>query len=656
MRHKLSKILIILAISVVLLLGVRLSFFLKDGTNDSIETLIFWLIFIFSLVMVGIYLYILQLTYDIGNKYFDKIVIFSYLFILEILFHVHHFQTFTFIYIFSLLLGLFLIVSISILLPKKISKWYDIILILSGFFYIIGQDIYLTLFNGMFSLIDIVNAKEGADFAKGVYTFSVYHIIYVFMVIGTLILYLRKHHNPHLPFKYGFIKLSQIALLLILLVNVNAVYPVKSARLHTSDHYIYYSNYDKERIASKFALINMFYRDVAQVITPDFSYKSNLETVDHYFDNHHKDIVYHDKHGIYEGKNLVFILAESFDDLAISETLTPNIYEMQNQGLNFTNHYVPVYPRTTCDTEMIINTGLIPSINDGPTCYMFNDNTYNNSLASLFNDKGYQTRAFHNNDESFYTRDTLYIGFAYDQFSGRETLGLSLEDIRYDGIFFDALKDHYKGSDQEPFYSFMLTLSGHSPYTLDNLAVKKHIDKVNAYYGDTIPLDLKYYIASQIEVDILVGKLMDDLQASNQLDDTVIIFMNDHYPYTLNQSVYESAKGIHDVHEKQKGTLIIWSKDTAHQDIDRLTSSFDLLPTIASLFNLDMNYSDYVGIDMFDDQKSSLVYFKDYYVYDGERYIDIFNPEDSYQEHIFDQAILYYEYSIAALKTNYFKD
>jgi phosphoglycerol transferase MdoB-like AlkP superfamily enzyme len=519
----------------------------------------------------------------------------------------------------------------------------------------LGQDIYLTLFNGLFSIIDIVNVKEGADFAKGVYTFSVYHIIYMLILIGTLVLYLRKHHNPHLPFKYGFIKLSQVSLLLILLVNVNAVYPVKSARLHTSDHYIYYSNYDKERIASKFSMVNMFYRDVIQVITPDFSYKSNLKVVDDYYDKHHKNIVYHDKHGIYEDKNLVFILAESFDDVAISETLTPNIYALQNEGLNFTNHFTPVYPRTTCDTEIIINTGLIPSINDGPTCYMFNENTYDNSLASLFNDKGYQTRAFHNNDESFYTRDTLYIGFAYNQFSGRETLGLSLEDIRYDNIFFDRIKEHYKTPDQSPFYSFILTLSGHSPYTLDNLAVKKHIEKVNAYYGDSISLDLKYYIASQIELDILIGNLMDDLQATNQLDDTVIILMNDHYPYTLDQSTYESAKGVNDVHEKQKGTLIIWSKDTPHQEINRLTSSFDVLPTIASLFNLDMNYTDYVGIDMFDETKKPYVYFKDYFVYDGESYIDIFNPKDAYEAHVHDQAMLYYEYSIAALKTNYHK-
>jgi arylsulfatase A-like enzyme len=154
---------------------------------------------------------------------------------------------------------------------------------------------------------------------------------------------------------------------------------------------------------------------------------------------------------------------------------------------------------------------------------------------------------------------------------------------------------------------------------------------------------------------MMIGKLMQDLEDHNDLSDTVIIFMNDHYPYTLNQDDYESIKGVTDVHDKQKGTFFIWSQDIQSSNVDRLTSSFDVLPTIAALFGLDMNYKEYVGLDMFDTSIDPHVYFKDYYVYDNHTYIDMFNTLDDYQLTVYRKSIIYYEYSIAVLKTNYFK-
>ena len=654
MLKKLNKRFFISLSIAFALLFVRLVFFLKDGTSDTIETILFWLIFIISLYILFQYTLFLKQKYNVFNRYIDKVIILLYMLVMEILFHLHHFANFSFIYLFSVMLGSIIVIGLSLLLPARVSRVFDFFMMTAFFIYIIGQDIYLTLFEGLFSLRDIVNAKEGADFAGGVYSFSVYHIIYIFVFIFAIISYSKIQKTSHLPFKYGLKKILQVQLLLFILVNLNAVYPVKSARLHTSDHYIYYSNYDKERVAEKFSLVNTLYRDIIQISVPDFSYESNLEYINEFMRDSDKAHVNHEYTKIFEGKNLIFILAESFDELAVSEQLTPNIYNLIGEGINFTNHYVPVYPRTTCDTEIILNTGLIPSINDGPTCYMFNDNSYSNSLANLFNNKGYQTRAFHSNEESFYTRDSLYLGLGYDGFIGRETMGISLTEKRYDSIFAERMLDYYRSED-EPYYSFILTLSGHSPYNLDNLAVEKHFDRVDEYYGDSIPLNIKYYIASQIELDMMIGKLMQDLEDHNDLSDTVIIFMNDHYPYTLNQDDYESIKGVTDVHDKQKGTFFIWSQDIQSSHVDRLTSSFDVLPTIAALFGLDMNYKEYVGLDMFDTSIDPHVYFKDYYVYDSHTYIDMFNTLDDYQLSVYRKSIIYYEYSIAVLKTNYFK-
>lgn len=243
----------------------------------------------------------------------------------------------------------------------------------------------------------------------------------------------------------------------------------------------------------------------------------------------------------------------------------------------------------------------------------------------LFKEKGYLTRAFHNNYKEFYTRQLVYKGFGYDALYGEDELGLifdkNTDEKRYDSIFFQKGKDLML-PEEGPFMSFILTLSGHSPYETTNLAIKKHLPTVKDYYKDAnIDDEVLKYIAAQIEVDIVVGQLMEELEERGILEDTVIVFTTDHYPYTLNKSAYEKHTGIKDSHLKMRGPLIIWSHDTEPQKVSRLTSSFDVLPTIGNLFNLEINYTYYFGNDVFDANHQEIVLFKDYAWFDGENYV-----------------------------------
>ena len=38
---------------------------------------------------------------------------------------------------------------------------------------------------------------------------------------------------------------------------------------------------------------------------------------------------------MFEGKNLVFVIAESFNEIAVSKELTPTLYKLINDGFNF---------------------------------------------------------------------------------------------------------------------------------------------------------------------------------------------------------------------------------------------------------------------------------------------------------------------------------
>ena len=65
--------------------------------------------------------------------------------------------------------------------------------------------------------------------------------------------------------------------------------------------------------------------------------------------------------GMFEGKNVVFFLAESLDPIAIDPVLTPTLYKLANGGFNFTNYYSPKYPMSTADGEFRTEWSLISS-------------------------------------------------------------------------------------------------------------------------------------------------------------------------------------------------------------------------------------------------------------------------------------------------------
>lgn len=656
MTHNEKSILKKVFFSLLMLLLVRLVFFLQDDTSDFVELILRWVIFFGSVGLVSLYIYFsVNSVRDFFIKYQDKFILVGLIFWIDVAFKVKNSLELTPVYLFAILLMLLLIALFSLLLPKKVSKIFDVTLMILYVIYAFSQDLYYKIFNDFFSLREMVNVQEGLESAEGTYYFSILHVIMIVLAIVTITKYFKLKRTLHISLSRKNLKiLYRTPLFLFLLVNINAQYPINFARLHLSDHYLYSSMYDKEQFVIKFSTVNLLFRDLKVIVTPSFSEQRDIEYLDDYFENNiklHPDNEYTD---IFEGKNLIFIIGESFDSIAVSEELTPNIYQLKTEGLDFVNHFTPVFPRTTCDSEVIFNTSIIPSITEGPTCYVYNENSYSTSIASLFNDAGYITTGLHNNYKEFYTRDLVYDGFGYDYFYGQHEISLTEEEKRYDSIFAEETLDYAVYEDQL-FFSSYLSLSGHSPYEDSNLATIEHLDAVNDYYGDTYSDIIKGYIAAQIELDIMVGIIMDDLEAKGILDDTVIIFTNDHYPYALDQYEYEYAKGIEEDYEKHRGVLYIWSSDIEHAEIDGLSSSFDFLPTVVNMFGLDGDYSNYVGNDIFSDEQAPIVYFKDYSIYDGLNHYSFSETSDIINLILIEIAQENYVISKKILNVDYYK-
>jgi len=233
---------------------------------------------------------------------------------------------------------------------------------------------------------------------------------------------------------------------------------------------------------------------------------------------------------------------------------------------------------------------------------------------------------------------------------------LYLDEIekKFDSTFFEKSIDFSIHKDV-PFFSMLLTLSGHSPYDSSNLAAETHYSEVDSYYGDSVPESIKYYIASQMETEVMVGELFIYLENEGLLDNTVIVLTNDHYPYALNQSDYKTYKGIEEDFEKNEGLMYIWGNEIQHKEVSKLTSSFDFLPTMLNMFGLAGNYSNYVGNDIFSEEYDPIVYFKDYSIYDGEALYELSSEDVPTNPEIIWIATDYYEISRKVLKVNYFR-
>jgi lipoteichoic acid synthase len=639
----------------------------QDHLMRLVDTILMDGIAILSIFIIGLILFPVHTSFRNFMKQNRPFIALAVLMaIYELVFLYKNNLEVTLVTYFSIAFAIGLTILIILALPMRLrSFWYVASLIVIPI-YMVAQDIYFQIFQAFFSFKEIVTIKEGLESAEGVMNLHWIYAIYLTLLIGSLIYYFMIKKNTslgkHIQFykskkKYGF-----ILFVLFMVVNFNSSIPPKSARLHLSDHYLYYSVYSNPKFVGHFGGTNYLTRDFFGAIIPNRSNKKDIKEIEQYFEQNPKLHVDNSYTGLFEGKNLVFIIAESFDFMAVNPDLTPNIVKLMDEGINFENHYVPVYPRTTCDSEIIYNTGLIPSVNDGPTCYMFNQNTYSNSLANLFNQKGYLTQAFHSNYKEFYTRNLVYKGFGYDSTFGQHELDLSETDKRFDSIFFEKGKDAIIPESDGPFISTVLTLSGHSPYQKSsNLAINKHYDTVDAYYGDTIDHEVKAYIAAQIEVDLLVGKLLEDLTSKEMLEDTVIMFTTDHYPYTMSNDVYEKHTGISDEYQKMHSPLVIWGSGVEPQSITKLTASFDVLPTIANLFGLNADYRYYFGHDVFNDNYKPIVMYKDFSWFDGDNYVlyGKLKDGDADQRYVEETTALvdqYFKIGRKILRVDYYKD
>lgn len=303
--------------------------------------------------------------------------------------------------------------------------------------------------------------------------------------------------------------------------------------------------------------------------------------------------------GIFKGKNIIYITAESFHSSGVSSELTPTLYKLVHTGFVFENFYLP-NNLSTIGGEFHSITGLYA---DDSILSQWREgkNVFPMGLANMFKNEGYNTFAYHNNNYTFQDRHNYLKSQGFDNFLGcnnglENRMNCKLwpsSDIE----MIDATTSDYINKDT-PFLAYYMTVSGHFGYKkADNSMVSKNWDLVKdlPYNEET-----KGYLATQIELDRALELLIHRLEENGKLDDTVIVLLADHYPYGLGDENIEKLVGHPlDSVELHHSNLILWNSKLKTNKIEKVCMNIDVIPTIYNLFGLEYDSRLFMGKDIF---------------------------------------------------------
>ena len=311
-----------------------------------------------------------------------------------------------------------------------------------------------------------------------------------------------------------------------------------------------------------------------------------------------------EKTGLFEGCNLIWIVAESFSQYAIDPELTPTLYKLANEGFRFTNWYTPLWGVSTSDGEYTTLLSLFPKAGSW-SLYDSSDNAKPFAMGNQLSALGYSCRAYHNHDYTYYNRDKSHPTLGYDYKAVGNGLEITEQWPESDVEMIDVTTDEFVHD--QPFHTYYLTVSGHLMY---NFAGNAIADK-NRELVEDLPYSEgpRAYLACSIELDRAVALLMERLEQAGVLDNTVIVLSADHYPYGLTLEEISELAG-HDVDdnfELYRNACIIYKQGMESETIDEPCSSVDLLPTLSNLMGIPYDSRLMMGRDVFSDAEPLVV-------------------------------------------------
>jgi lipoteichoic acid synthase len=433
------------------------------------------------------------------------------------------------------------------------------------------------------------------------YGVLIWAIILAFLFFSFKFLkHIVKLHPENNPKRYVFRTIYLLISMLGLFISPRII--------NEADALVFNTPADKSLFVQKFGSITYHAKDIVtyagNVIKPLLYSDDYIEQIDQVVTQTvaEKSAFY----GFLEGQNVIMIMCETCEDYAFTREHTPNYYRLYDEGINFTNFYSAAKSNYTYDAEFKSLTSMMYFQADN-FMYSFGSNSYTNALPHVLGEFGYTANSFHNYYQTFFNRDQIHPNMGFERYYAFEDLGIEENDNwPLDSIMFDSFKDLIAPVQDDPFFSFVMTVTPHGPHNKYREELKSYYDILanDPKYQDA-PIELLTITAAQMNFDEGLGTLLDDLENKNLLEDTLIILFSDHKNYSSFPTTYEySNPATRDIpYEMEKVPFIIYSKKLGSDEMNTLTSHYDITPTIMDLLGISYYQDFYYGQSIFLENK-----------------------------------------------------
>ncbi|NOU78080.1 sulfatase-like hydrolase/transferase [Paenibacillus sp. LMG 31459] len=312
-------------------------------------------------------------------------------------------------------------------------------------------------------------------------------------------------------------------------------------------------------------------------------------------------------YGAAKGKNLIILQMESFQNFLINLSvdgteITPNLNKLAAESYYFPRFFQQVGQGNTSDAEFIVNTSFyVPP--DGPATEMYAPKDLP-SLPKLLQAQGYDTATFHTNEVDFWNRGELYDALGFNRYYDKAYFGED-DTVFYgssDEVLYNKTSSELARMDQneQPFYSHVISMSSHNPFTIPESKYKMTLPE---RYEGTLVGD---YIRAENYADYALGQFMDELKSSGVWDNSVVVLYGDHRGLPIfslkddDKVLMEEILG-HEYNERDliNIPLIISATGITSPSVkEQLGGQVDILPTVANLLGVPLDYHIHFGQDL----------------------------------------------------------
>lgn len=503
----------------------------------------------------------------------------------------------------------------GILLGPKLNRFFYLLTGSLLSIYLITQKIYFRGFGNYYRLKTAIGLRKevaGVTDAAGELIkssdFIPLYILVAITIVFTIIFFVCQRK---VKVKKVFRLIALIPFIVMIFITNNRIKDIYATKgmaefdVYKTDYYTYDVVPTNTEFVKKFGLVSFFYRDVNSLFEKQSTSLSKDELDDYFLSLPvHKD---NEFTGLFEGKSVLFVQAESLMNLGISEELTPNLNYYKNSGIVLSGYNEPILVGSTSDTEFMSITGLIPVTDGNAVCYEYVNNEYPYALGNVLNDNGFTSVAFHNNYDEYYNRDITFEKYGYD-FHDSSKLGLN--NLEPDSVLGEQIG--YICSEKEKFNGYWITYSGHQTYDYESTAVKEeYVNRIHELYPELDEANTSY-LAKAMDLDVALASFVNVMDWMGRYEDFVLVIYGDHRAKGLNfekNSNYDQVFGMNedDNPEITYTPMIIWAPGIEHRVIDKPCTALDIIPTFYNLWNIKAdNY--YLGNDVMDENYRGLCF------------------------------------------------